>query len=212
MKILWAGKSVQGKDHEENEDNLLVEPEVRLFAVADGVSIPKGGREASNKVLLYLKKFFKGNLKEAIEEANRALVEEKIEEMFEGYTTIAAVYLKENSVEACNVGDSPIFLIRGKKIEKLAFLDKLLGTSTLTQAIGEEFIRVHSVEKEVKAGDLILLATDGITDVLSEEEILEILSKKISLEEMVEEMIKEAESKSSFYQDDKTLILIKVIE
>ncbi|MEM5879228.1 MAG: serine/threonine-protein phosphatase [Candidatus Aenigmatarchaeota archaeon] len=212
MRILWAGKSVQGKDHKENEDSLLIEPELKLFAVADGVSIPKGGKEASQKVLKYLKKFFKGNLKEAIEKTNRAFVEEKTKEFFEGYTTIAAVHLKENYLDACNVGDSSIFLVRKNEIESLAFIDKLLGTSTLTQAMGEDFIKVHFTEKELEVGDFILLATDGITDVLSEEEIVKFLNKKSELEEIVKGIISEAERKTSFYQDDKTLILIKVVE
>lgn len=212
MKILCAGKSVQGKDHEENEDSMLIELDMKLFAVADGVSIPKGGKEASRKVLNYLKKFFKGNLKEAIEKANKAFVEEKYKKFFEGYTTIAAVHLKENSIEACNVGDSQIFLFRGNKIESLAFLDKFFGTSSLTQAMGEDFIKVHSVKKEVKVGDLIMLATDGITDVLSKKEIFEFLKKKMSLDRIVEKIIEEAENKPSFYRDDKTLILIKVME
>ncbi|MEM5772899.1 MAG: SpoIIE family protein phosphatase, partial [Candidatus Aenigmatarchaeota archaeon] len=170
------------------------------------------GKEASQKVLKYLKKFFEGDLKEAIEKANKAFVEEKAREFFEGYTTISAVYLKENSLEACNVGDSPIFLIREKRIENIAFIDKLLGTSTLTQAIGEEFIKVHFLEKELKPGDMIMLATDGITDVLSEEEIVELLKNETKLERIVEKIIEEAEEKASFYQDDKTLILIKVVE
>ncbi|MEM5829259.1 MAG: serine/threonine-protein phosphatase [Candidatus Aenigmatarchaeota archaeon] len=212
MKILYSGKTVQGKDHEENEDSLLMEQNLKLFAVADGVSIPKGGKEASQKILKYLKEFFKGNLKKAIEKANEVFVEEKSKKFFEGYSTIAAVHLKENSMEACNVGDSPIFLIRKNKIENLAFLDRLFGTSSLTQAIGENFIKVHSVEKEIEVGDIVMLATDGITDVLSEEEIVEVLKKQSELEKIVDEIIQKAEKKPSFYQDDKTLILIKVIE
>ncbi|MEM5836445.1 MAG: serine/threonine-protein phosphatase [Candidatus Aenigmatarchaeota archaeon] len=211
MKVLFSGKSVKGKDHEENEDGMLLEPELKLFAVADGVSIPKDGKEASRKVLKYLKENFKGNLKEAIEKTNKAFVEEKWKEVFEGYTTIAAVHLKENSVEACNVGDSPIFLIRKNKVESLAFIDKILGTSTLTQAMGEEFIKVHFFEKELKVGDFILLATDGITDVLGEEEIAKLLKNENNLERIVEKIIEEAEKKASFYQDDKTLVLIKVV-
>lgn len=212
MEILCVGKSVRGKDHEENEDCMLIELELKLFAVADGVSIPKNGKKASSKVLNYLKKFFKGNLKEAVEKANEAFVEEKYKNFFEGYTTIAAVHFKGNLIQACNVGDSSIFLSRENKIENLAFLDRFFGTSSLTQAIGEDFVKVHFVEREVKVGDLVVLATDGITDVLSKEEILGFLNRKISLEEMVNKIIEEAENRTSFYQDDKTLILIKVMD
>jgi protein phosphatase len=212
MKILCFGKSVQGKDHLENEDGFLIHEKLRLFAMADGVSEPKGGKEASQKVLKYLRESFEDNLKRAFEEANKKFVKEKEENFFEGYCTLSAVHVKENFLEACNVGDSPIFLFRDKKIESLAFIDKLLGTSTLTQAMGEDFIHVHEAKKELKAGDWILLATDGITDVLSEEEILKIIEKNKDVKKVCEKIIKEAEKKIGFYNDDKTLVVIKVSE
>ncbi|MEM7826291.1 MAG: serine/threonine-protein phosphatase [Candidatus Aenigmatarchaeota archaeon] len=210
MKISFFGKSVKGKDHFENEDNFLIDEKLRIFAVADGVSIPKGGKKASEKVLKYLKESFKGKLKEAVEIANKKFFEEKTKEFFEGYTTLSAVYVKENSIEACNVGDSPIFLLRKGKLELLAFLDKIPGTSTLTQAMGEEFVNVHSLEKELESGDYIILATDGITDALTEFEMIEIIEKFEDLEEICEKMIEEAGKKAVLYDDDKTLIVIKV--
>jgi protein phosphatase len=212
MKFFCFGKSIKGKDHLENEDNFLIDEKNKLFAVADGVSEPKGGKEASQKILKYLKESFEGYLKKAFEEANEKFLKEKREKFIESYTTLSAVHLKEDSLEACNVGDSPILLLRDKKVENLAFIDKLLGTSILTQAMGEDFIHVHETKKELKAGDWILLLTDGITDVLSEGEILKIIEKFVDVEEVCEKIIEEAEKKISFYNDDKTLIVIKVCE
>jgi serine/threonine protein phosphatase PrpC len=212
MRVLCFGKSVQGGDHLENEDGFLIDEKVKLFAVADGVSVPKGGKEASQKVLKYLKESFEGDLEKAFEEANKKFVEEKRKGFFEGYCTLSAVHLKKDFLEACNVGDSPIFLFRDKKIENLATIDKLLGTSVLTQAMGEDFIRVHATEKELKVGDWILIATDGITDVLSENEILKIIEKFEDVKKICEMVIEEAKKKIIFYDDDKTLIVIKVVE
>jgi serine/threonine protein phosphatase PrpC len=212
MRLLCFGKSVKGKDHIENEDGFLIDEKLKLFAVADGVSEPKGGREACQKILGYLKESFKDNLKEAFEEANKKFVKEKREELFEGYSTLSAVQIKENVLEACNVGDSPIFLIRNGKIENLAFIDKIFGTNILAQAMGEDFIHVHSTKKELKAKDFVLLATDGITDILTEGEILEIVDRFGDVEKIGEAIVEKAEKKISFYDDDKTLILIKVVE
>ena len=212
MRVLCFGKSVQGRDHLENEDGFLIDEKLRLFAVADGVSEPRGGKEASQKVLKYLKESFEGDLKKAFEEANKKFVKEKEKNFFEGYCTLSAVHIKENFLEACNVGDSPIFLFRDKEIESLGFIDKMLGTSVLTQAMGEEFIRVHETKKELKAGDWVLIATDGITDVLSEKEILKIIENFEDVKKVCEKIIEEAEKKISFYNDDKTLIVIKVSE
>ncbi|MEM5853161.1 MAG: serine/threonine-protein phosphatase [Candidatus Aenigmatarchaeota archaeon] len=212
MKILCAGKSVKGEDHECNEDSLLVEPKLRIFAVADGVSIPEGGKEASEKVLKYLKEFFKGNLKEAIEKVNQVFIEEKIKKISKGFTTISAVHFKRDSVEICNVGDSIVFLVRDGKIETLSLIDKLPGTSILTQAIGERLVKVHESKKKLKSGDLIILTTDGITDVLNELEILEEVKREDDVEKIVENLIKKAERKISAYNDDKTLIVVKVVD
>ena len=122
------------------------------------------------------------------------------------------LFIKEKFLEACNVGDSPIFLFRDKEIEGLGFIDKMLGTSVLTQAMGEEFICVHETKKELKAGDWVLIATDGVTDILTEEEILKIVEKFEDVKKVCEKIIEEAEKKISFYNDDKTLIMIKVSE
>jgi protein phosphatase len=210
MEIDSFGKSVQGKDHLENEDNFLINEKLRLFAVADGVSIPKGGREASSKTISYLKEFFEGDLKKAVEKANKIFVKEKMEECFEGYTTLTAAHFEGDTLKICNVGDSPAFLFDGEKIEMLTLLDAIPGTSSLTQAIGEEFINIHSNEIKIKKGDYVILATDGITNVLDEIEIVECIKKFKEPKDIIEEIIKKAEEKIKDYDDDKTVIVIRM--
>ncbi len=56
----------KGEDHEENEDSFLIDIEKNLFAIADGVSIPKGGSKASKLACELLQKLFKNDLKKAI--------------------------------------------------------------------------------------------------------------------------------------------------
>jgi serine/threonine protein phosphatase PrpC len=212
MKIICSGKSTRGKDHSENEDSLLIDRKLKLFAVADGVSIPKGGKKASQKAVKYLKEVFSGDLKRAVEETNKKIVEEKRTKLFEGYTTLTAIYLDGNILKVCNVGDSPAFLFRKENLEMLTMLDVIPGTSTLIQAIGQEFVIVHSVELEVKEGDCLIFASDGITDVLNWAEVVEIVKKFEEPKAIVEEMIKKAERKIKAYEDDKTVIVIRLIE
>ena len=65
MKLDVFGKSVKGRSHERNEDSFLIDANKNLFAVADGVSIPKNGGTASKKVISLLSANFRGNLKES---------------------------------------------------------------------------------------------------------------------------------------------------
>lgn len=212
MRIASFGKSVQGKDHLENEDGFLIDMKLNLFAVADGVSIPKGGREATQKILKYLKELFKGDLKKDAEETNEKFVEEKQKENFEGYTTVVAAHLDGNILQVCNVGDSSALLLRKNKLEILTRIDRLLGTDSLIQAMGQEFINIHSNEVELKECDYIILVTDGVTDVLSHEEIINTVKRFKEPKEIVEEMIRGAEKKLTEYNDDKTVIVIRVVE
>jgi len=212
MRIGSFGKSVKGKNHFENEDNLLIDERFRLFAVADGVTMEGGGREASQRVMKYLKESFKGDLEGAMEEMENKYVKESLKEGFKGCTTISAVHLHENLLKVCNVGDSLVFLFREGELEILTRVDKVPGTSILIQAIGRRPISIYSVEKELKEGDYIILATDGITDILNWMEIVDIVKKFKDPNAIVDEMIKEAERKFKVYDDDKTVIVIRVIE
>ncbi|MEM5801782.1 MAG: protein phosphatase 2C domain-containing protein [Candidatus Aenigmatarchaeota archaeon] len=119
MKLQIYGKSVKGKDHKENEDAFLINKRKNLFAVADGVSNPPGGREAAIKSLNYLNKFFKNNLHEAIKKTNIKIIEEKKKNPKIGYTTLTAVNIKNNNLEMAHIGDSSLFLIEENKIKKL---------------------------------------------------------------------------------------------
>lgn len=210
MRIISYGKSVQGKDHFENEDNMLIDEKLKLFAVADGVTIPRGGKEASEKAMKYIKELFKGYLRNAIEEANKKIVEEKHDEGFEGYTTIVAAHLEEDILRVCNVGDSSALLFRNGKLETLTWTDKIAGTSSLDQAIGQEFVNIHSSEIKIEDGDYIILATDGVMDVLGEIEIEEIVKKFKDPESIAEKMIEEVGRKPKDYDDDRTAIVIEI--
>jgi len=211
MRVVSFGKSVKGKNHFENEDSLLIDERLRLFAVADGVTMEGGGRAASQRVMKYLKESFKGDLERAMEEMERKYVKESLKEGFKGCTTISAVHLHGNLLKVCNVGDSFVFLFRGGELEILTRVDKVLGTSILIQAIGRRPISIYSVENELKEGDYIILATDGITDVLNWMEIVDIIKKFKDPKDIVGEMMREVEKKFKAYDDDKTAIVIRVV-
>ena len=117
MKLISFGKTVKGEDHLENEDAILVDDKLRLYAVADGVTLPYGGKEASERALKYLKSFFKGDLKKAIEIVNKKIFNDKTKNPEIGHTTITVCFIKENKIEIGHVGDSYAFIIRKNKLK-----------------------------------------------------------------------------------------------
>ncbi|HIQ49947.1 MAG TPA: serine/threonine-protein phosphatase [Nanoarchaeota archaeon] len=204
MKVY--GLSVKGKHHEENEDCYLINVEKKLFAVADGVSIPKGGKQASYFTMKFLNNFFNQNLKQAIEIVNEKIFELRSKNIC-GFTTLTALHIKNNKAQLCWIGDSPAFLIRANKIFLLTSFEDV-HENMLLQAIGSQNINIHEKIFEIKKGDKIILCTDGISSVLSENEILYIALKYNDAEKICKNLIKIAEKMESVYKDDKTVITI----
>ncbi len=209
MKITSLGKTIKGNDHEENEDAILVDDDLKLYAVADGVSIPKGGKKAALKTTKYLKLFFKEDLKGLVERVNEKILEEMDKDPI-GYTTVAVACVINNALQVANIGDSPVFLVRKDKINTLSSSDRLLETHSLLRAIGQENIEVHFNEVELLSGDYVILATDGITDVLDEKEITLATKELKTPEKIVNFLIKGAKERPKAYEDDKSIIVISV--
>ena len=115
MKIVSFGDTKKGTDNIENEDSMLIDDARNLYAIADGVTIPEGGKEASSRAVTYLENIFVNELKKAIEHVNDKILEDK-NSLPIGYTTIVASAIKSSILEVANVGDTPAFLIRGNTI------------------------------------------------------------------------------------------------
>jgi len=97
-------------------------------------------------------------------------------------------------------------LIRNGKIFRISEKDRF--GRYLTQAIGLYEVKPHYKRLKVKKGDKLLLVTDGISDVLNKNEILEITLKSKNVEEMVEKILKETKKKPKIYDDDKSIVAI----
>ncbi len=186
-----------------------------LFIVADGMGGHDGGefasRHAVNAIVKGVKKSSKKDpeavLQAAITAANKALLEHvrmypKMKGM--GTTIVAATYIK-GSLKVANVGDSRLYLV-GSKIRQItedhSFVQEMvrLGELTeeearnhpnknvITRAVGpEKDVKVDFFDVEPLPGDKVLLCSDGLTNMVSDEQILQILNRTdLKLEEKVE--------------------------
>lgn len=113
-------------------------------------------------------------------------------------TTLAALYIEDDKAVCCNVGDSRVYWMRGGKFEQLSVdhsrVQQLItmglitkeearthkSRHVVTQYLGifeEEMVLEPAFTKEIclKDGDIFLLCSDGLTDMVTDEEIAEIL-------------------------------------
>ena len=111
-------------------------------------------------------------------------------------STVSAVYVTDKTLVAANVGDSPIYLVRQGIIDLLsvphtmqneqAVVDsegnKSLGSSfkhILTRAIGaRKIVKADIFELQYFEGDTIVICSDGLSDKLSPDEILEVVTNE----------------------------------
>jgi len=150
-----------------------------LDVVLDGVSMGKGS-VASQLTVEKLKKCHIKNKEDVIKcfvEANEELYDQT-----NGYslTTLTACLKIGNQLTVINSGDSPAFLIRNNQMTELTVLDKIPGELvSLTNAvgIGPEFA-YHLKQIQLKPEDKFILVTDGISDNVYPEELLDISKAK----------------------------------
>lgn len=139
-------------------------------------------------------------------------------------TTLIQMLIKDNKVHICHVGDSRAYLIR-EKIKQLTkdhtFESYILDEKprpeyfpvhklhVLTQAVGESETVVPELKQiELEDGDILLLCTDGLTDMLLEKEIEWIIRQHEDEPDLgADYLIKEANSKGGI--DNISVIVVK---
>jgi len=156
IDIESAGITDIGKCREGNEDAILIDDDIGLYIVADGVGGHKAGEVASHLVVENMshtiKKLTSGDsagelmdpdptlssaanrLLSSIHIANRDIhmSSNSIEDYHGMGSTVSAVYFADESLIAANVGDSPIYLIRNGTIDLLSKPHTFLADQVLT--------------------------------------------------------------------------------
>jgi PPM family protein phosphatase len=205
LELQPFGLTHAGKVRQNNEDALLVgegEDET-LFVVADGIGGFEAGEVASSLAVDVLKGLKPDEpFKAAIVEANRRIVaagrgDEKLSGMG---TTVVAIRFSgkqgEPVAEVAHVGDSRAYLRRGGDMNPITEDHSLVAElvrsgdltrdqaaehpqkNLITRALGaDEEVNVDTAILPIEAGDRILLCSDGLSDMVSEAGISEILAE-----------------------------------
>lgn len=201
--VCWFSARSPDKDTV-NEDAILIGERgdgVVVLALADGVGGQPGGAQAAQTTLTTLATHIIDNASSdamsdminAIDDANHSVMSTQIGSA----TTLAAVIIDNDSLRSFHIGDSEIFLCgqRGRmKLQTIphsptgyAVESGILSEDEALQHEDRHFVSnlVGSNEMRIELGsitklatyDSLLLCTDGLTDNLVTEEIVEIVRK-----------------------------------
>jgi protein phosphatase len=237
-----SGDSDAGKKRARNEDSFLLSANHSLFAVADGMGGHRGGKEASSLALETLERAFdevsfddefmsdaplpnRGReLATALVKANDAVLraaraEPALAEM--GTTLVAARFSrKKPRVYIAHVGDSRCYRFRASRLTQLTMDHTMrhLGlqgphASDLSRAIGiERNVQIDLVVDVPCADDIYLLCSDGLSKMVSDQEIERVLQSASDgdseLEAAVYRLIELANDAGG--RDNVTVILVSV--
>jgi PPM family protein phosphatase len=190
-----------GRTRRHNEDAYVIEPP--LFAIADGMGGAQAGEVASRLATAALKEAGadgggEQRISDLIQEANRRVYDRSSSDPNTSGmgTTITVALVEDDQVAFGHVGDSRAYLIRNAQMEQLtedhSLVNELLKTgklspeeaethpqrSVITRALGTDpDVDVDTFSVRAETGDLFLLCSDGLTDMVSEESILDVVER-----------------------------------
>lgn len=211
--------------------------EGNLFILADGMGGHLAGETASKMAVETVveelsKKEFKSteelieSLKEAVRKSNEIVYKKSLEELnLRGMgTTISIGYVYDNKFFYTNVGDSRIYRIDGN-IEQItrddSFVNYLVDLGEITEEEAKEHPKKNVITRaigtsenlipEVMSFDLnsgkILMCSDGLSNMVSNEEMLKVLQNE-ELEDSADELLEKALKAGGI--DNITFIIIEI--
>ena len=224
-----------GMQRRANEDSLLARSP--LFVVADGMGGAQAGEVASRIAVESFEAGLNdaGSAEEGL--ATRALdANARIYELAQNDadhagmgTTLTAVYVGEREIAIAHVGDSRAYCLRDGELLRLtddhSLVDELIRQgrltpeeaedhpqrSIITRALGpEEAVEVDTRTFYARSGDVYLLCSDGLTTMLSEAKLAEVLLAHPRLRDAGEALIAQANEAGG--RDNITVILLRLEE
>lgn len=191
-----------------------------LFGVFDGMGGEDHGEAASHiaaETAVSMDIRDAGGLASFCEEANRSICRYVKDNGFLSSGTTASLLLfSEEGAYSCHVGDSRIYRCDYGIPEQLTRDDVLpgpRGKHMLLQCLGipEDEMRItpHLDYYPIRSGAVFMICTDGLTNMLTENQIAAVLSDGESLEKQTGELVEKALEAGG--RDNITVVLIRAI-
>jgi protein phosphatase len=201
LVLRYAARSDRGLVRANNEDSVYAG--ARLLALADGMGGHAAGEVASQLVIAALAHLdddepsgdLLGKLDAAVRAGNSAIAAQvEMEPDLEGMgTTLTAILFEGNRLGLVHIGDSRGYLLRDGELTQITkddtFVQTLVDEGRITpeeahshpqRSLIMRALTGHEVEptlimREARAGDRYLLCSDGLSDPVSDDTILEAL-------------------------------------
>jgi PPM family protein phosphatase len=227
-----AGRSHPGRRRRRNEDAFVIAPP--LFAVADGMGGARAGEIASRLAAAAVKEDQgeRADVAELIREANRRVFERARDDASASGmgTTMTVALVEDDHVKIGHVGDSRAYRLRDDALEQLTEDHSLVAElvrsgklspeeaethpqrSVITRALGTEAdVDVDTFSVEAQPGDVFLLCSDGLTTMVEEDHIVDVVARhRGNLERAAKELI--ADANRSGGDDNVTVVFFEIAE
>jgi PPM family protein phosphatase len=228
-----VGVSDVGRQRSANEDSLVIAPP--FFAVADGMGGAKAGEVASATAIEVFEgeaessEAAESQLARIVREANRRIHALAVsDESFRGMgTTLTAAKITGDQVSLGHVGDSRAYLLRNHELEQLTRDHSLVAElersgqitpeaaehhpqrSIITRALGPEpDVEVDTYTIAGRDGDLFMICSDGLTSMISDDEVSSILRSAAGLDDAAEALVRAANQSGG--RDNITVVLFRL--
>lgn len=234
-EVLISHRSTKGLKHATNEDSILVAPDLKLCAIADGMSVIHG-EIASQLAIKVIEEYLTTSdrhsktiatlLHESVLAANFTVYRYALSnpQLMGMGTTLTAAMIDGSQLVIAHVGDSCCFKVGAQGIQKLTTDHSTLlngnAFSTLTRSVGlEAKVEVDVSLTSLSTEEFVVICSDGLTNFLETEEILRLFrvnqawSKPVDgslLDHITSELIRSARVRGS--DDDISVLIFRKVK
>ena len=251
MKVVSAGLTDVGRKRNHNEDSFLIDDELQLYVVADGMGGHAGGGTASRIAVETIDKELRrardnrdnpfvsvtslqdallpDALRTAVEKACLAIFTTAQEDpRLSGMgTTVISLVVRDNQAFFAHVGDSRAYLVRGPLIQQISEDHSLVNEqikagmitpeeakhsrykNIITRSVGfEEEVQVDVMGVVAEPGDVFLLCSDGLANMVEDRELHEVVASTSELADVPKRLIDLANERGG--DDNITVIVVQM--
>jgi serine/threonine protein phosphatase PrpC len=236
MQFQCAVQTHVGLKRKLNEDSLLDRTDIGLWAVADGMGGHEQGDRASAAIVEGLGKLVRQPSSQAMTEAAVKALEAVNDQLYMFATsdatprtigsTVVGLTIAGGSYGCFWVGDSRGFRIRNRQIEQLtrdhSLVNDLLkagmitedeleshpSANVITRAIGvSREVSIDCVTGDAAHGDIFVLASDGVTRVMTADDIMKVVLTRNPMQAS-EEIVRIVLERGA--PDNLTVVIVRV--
>lgn len=237
FSIRAVGRTHPGMCRDVNEDSMYLDDDLGLYLVMDGMGGHASGQIASDLAVRTVVQSMKTGeprpidgeeaLSAWLKAANSAIFERaKVDESCRGMgTTAVGIRADGDLLHICHCGDSRCYLLRNAELGQLTrdhslenlYKDKpeLAGqlgpaaSNVIVRAIGlEEVVEIDHRVMAMEHGDVYLLCCDGLTDLVADWMVKEIMTSGETLDEVADNLVRAANANGG--TDNITVVLMAI--